>query len=390
MARKIPFDGDDAAYILFLEARVLHLEDSLRQSSQQFTYIGTSSSPADFNGVRNQNGVLERPYRPTRQIPIAPDTQSHDGDTEPAPEDFDEQRHIRKDGGNPDAFNFIEYNPTIHVDPNRTGKSAHDQSKKHQLKTLSRFISFIDNLPESEIWKDWVSALDEIQRKEFLEALVQNCGSSPSSFASLGTAKELAEVSSKSTDISILSQYASFMVSFGMLNKQLACFQNLVFVSLCAVALEKAEDKDGVYAVMRKVLGSDSSSKQLVKLVRGAKWANGLVSLLSKTKWASRSWDILCVAQRPVSFYARLNDCSVDPKEVLEKMGTNVHESRFSPESIDSPAPFAIPLIVKRVFKHSTSWTTKANGLSVNLIAVSISQLKALFYQKLEMMIIPN
>ncbi|KAJ6119050.1 hypothetical protein N7471_013001 [Penicillium samsonianum] len=291
MTRQIPFEGDDAAYILFLEARILQLEDYLQQPPQKSAYIGTSSSPADFNGVRNQVEVCEKPHHHRRQIHIAPETQSPDGDTEPAPEDFDEQGRIHKDGGN----SFIEYNPKVQLDPKRTGKCARGQSKKHQLKTLSRFISFIDNLPESEIWKTWVSALDEIQRKKFLEALVHNCGSGTSNFASLGTAKELADVSSKPTDISILSQYASFMVSFGMLNQQLACFQNLVFVSLCAVTLEKTEDKDGVHAVMRKVLGSAASSKQLVKLVRGAKWANSLVSLLSKTKWASRSWDILCV-----------------------------------------------------------------------------------------------
>jgi hypothetical protein len=294
MTRQIPFEGDDAAYILFLETRIFQLEDSLRQPAQKST-IRTSSGPADFNGVRNQVEVCERPHHPRRQIHIAPETQSPDGGTEPSPEEFDEQGGVHKDGANPDAFNIIEYNPTAHLDPSWTRKRARDQSKKHQPKTLSRFISFIGNLPESEIWKNWVSALDEIQRKEYLEALVQNCGSGTSNFASLGTAKELADVSSKPTDISILSQYASFMVSFGTLNQQLACFQNLVFVSLCAVALEKTENKDGVHAVMREVLGSDASSKQLVKLVRGAKWANSLVSLLSKTKWASRSWDILCV-----------------------------------------------------------------------------------------------
>ncbi|CAG8133814.1 unnamed protein product [Penicillium nalgiovense] len=333
----------------------------------QKSTIRTPSGPADFNGVRNQVEVCERPHHHRRQIHIAPETQSPDGDTEPSPEEFDEQGGVHKDGANPDAFNIIEYNPTAHLDPNWTRKRARDQSKKHQPKTLSRFISFIDNLPESEIWKNWVSALDEIQRKEYLEALVQNCGSGTSNFASLGTAKELADVSSKPTDISILSQYASFMVSFGTLNQQLACFQNLVFVSLCAVALEKTENKDGVHAVMREVLGSDASSKQLVKLVRGAKWANSLVSLLSKTKWASRSWDILC---RPVSFYARLNDCSVDPKEVLERMGTNVHESLFLPESIHSPAPFAIPLVVERVFKNSTSLKVICECLGYELSSV--------------------
>jgi hypothetical protein len=295
MTRRIPFEGDDSAYIWFLEVRIFQLEDSLRQLPQYSSYIGTSSSPTDFSGVRNHVEVCGKPHRPRRQIQIASENQSPGGDTEPAPEGFDEQGCIHKDGGNPDTLNITEYDPTVHFDSATIDKCARDRSKKHQTKTLSRFISFIDDLPKSETWKNWVSALDEIQRKEFLETLLQNCGSDTWSFASLGTAKELADASSKSTDIHILSQYATFMVSFGMLNQQIACFQNLVFVSLCAVALEHTEDKDAVHAIMRKVLGSDASSKQLVKLVRGAKWANSLVSLLSRTKWASRSWDILCV-----------------------------------------------------------------------------------------------
>ena len=301
MTRLIPFEdevGDDTAYIQFLEARVLQLEDSLRKLSQQSRYIGTPLSPVHFNRFRNHDEVFEIPHSHTRQVRIALENQSPDGDAEPGAEDFDERRHIHKDGGDPDAFNIIEYNPIVHLDPNRTGKYTNDQSNKHQLQTLSRFISFIDDLPKSQTWKDWVLALGKSQRREFLQDLVQSCGSGASGFASLGTPKSLKQLADepfKSTDISILSEYAKFMVTFGIVNRQLACFRNIIFVSLCAVALKLVGDKDAVYTVMRKVLGSGADSKQLLKLVRGAKWANRLMSLLCETKWASRSWDILCV-----------------------------------------------------------------------------------------------
>ncbi|KAJ5764724.1 hypothetical protein N7520_004283 [Penicillium odoratum] len=311
--------------------------------------------PADCNGVRIQDEVFEIPCRHTRENKIARETETHDSSTQPAPEYLNQQRHLRKDCGDAAAFEIIQYIPEGPPDPEVTDGSKPSRSKKDVQKTLSRFISFMDGLPKSKIWENWVSAIDKTRRGNFLRALVQNCGSSTSSLASLGTTKELADMSSTLTNVFVLSEYASFMGSYGIVNQQLTCFLNMVFVSLCAVALENNEDKDGVWAVMRKVLGSDASSKQLGRLVRGAKWANGLVSLFLKTKWESRSWDILCVAQHPVSFYARLSDCSVDKKEILEKVGTNVHDSSFMSGSTGLPAPFAIPLIVERVFKNNKS-----------------------------------
>ncbi|KAJ5778357.1 hypothetical protein N7520_001603 [Penicillium odoratum] len=360
MARRIPFEGDDAAYILFLETLVLQLEESLRPSPQQSAPIGTSSTPADYNVASDQHEVIERPRRRTRGVPVARETPSHDSSTQSAPEHPNEPRSIRKDSGSIATFDIIEYNPEVAIDPKKKVKSAPGESKTDVQKTLSRFISFLNGLPKSEIWENWVSALDKTQRRNFLKALLQICGPDASSFASPGTAKESAIMSPKSTDISILSEFANFMVSFGLLNRQLACFLDILFVSLCTVLLDRTEEKDGIYAIMRKVLGSNSSI-QLAKFVRGAKWANSLVSLLSKTKWASRSWDILCVAQHPLSFYARFSDCSVNPQEVLAKLELHVDESFILSEPTDSPAPFAIPLIIERVFNHTKSLRNRWN-----------------------------
>lgn len=292
MTRKIPFEGDDAAYIRFLEARVLQLEDYHRKSSQEPTDIGVPfRSPADINNDHDQNQSFSTPHRNTCQIQNPSEKRTHEGGIQPVQEGLSEQRQLGKDDGD---FEVIEYDPEAHVDDG-TDKCTPDQSTMLQLKRLSRFTTFLDGLPESEIWKTWVSAIDDIQRRKILQGLVQTCGSGASSFTSLKASKEFAVVSSKSTSISILSEYANFMISFGLLNQQFACFRNILFVSLCAVALAIVRDKEDVYRVMRRIIGTDASSKQLIRLVRGAKWANSLMSILSKTKWAARSWDILCV-----------------------------------------------------------------------------------------------
>ena len=77
------------------------------------------------------------------------------------------------------------------------------------------------------------------------------------------------------------------------MNRKIAYFRELVFVSSCAVALRVYDDKDHVYDVMRDFRGSNAQSKHLSKLVCGAKWANRAMSLLSQNKWASRSWNVI-------------------------------------------------------------------------------------------------
>jgi hypothetical protein len=298
MARQIPFKGDDPAYIRFLEERVLQLEDSLRYPCQQCTYVRPSpKSQADLNEVRTQDEILEIHHSDRSQIEAATQNQNHDGRSQFGLKNPNGQRHRRRIGGDSEdeTIEIIEYNTNAHSHSRGTNKSTLTQSKKQQFKTLSIFSKFLDDLPQSNTWKNWVLALDGIQRREMLRSLVQDCGTGASMFSSLEAHKSLTDVSSESTSISILSDYAASIVLIGKGNRQLACFREMIFVSLCAVALETFERKDSVYEAMRRVLGSDADSKQLLKLVRGAKWANSLISLLSETKWASRSWDILCV-----------------------------------------------------------------------------------------------
>jgi hypothetical protein len=93
------------------------------------------------------------------------------------------------------------------------------------------------------------------------------------------------------------------MMSGGKMNQKIACFQEIVFVSACAVELEMVEDKEDVFKVMRKVLASRGDHRYFLKLTRGAKWVTKLISSVSKTKWVSSSWDILCLGRSTITIF---------------------------------------------------------------------------------------
>ncbi|CDM29690.1 unnamed protein product [Penicillium roqueforti FM164] len=73
-----------------------------------------------------------------------------------------------------------------------------------------------------------------------------------------------------------------------------ACFQELIFCLLCTVALEVTL-KENVFQAMQSVFHCDANSKSLRGRIRGAKWANRAIYLLSRTNWGSRSWDIIYI-----------------------------------------------------------------------------------------------
>jgi hypothetical protein len=95
-------------------------------------------------------------------------------------------------------------------------------------------------------------------------------------------------------EASILSEYALSIKAHYAANRQASNTQELIFVSLCAVALRNTgrAEKDKIYETMREVLKSESGIPHLQRLIRGAKWANRAVSSLTSS-WKTRSWDIL-------------------------------------------------------------------------------------------------
>lgn len=287
--RQIGFEGDDAAYIRFLEARVLELQQALQLETR--TRVANSLRS---QGDPNEAGIQRKPGRFTnnaRPIDDASERQGWADGIHPPLETRDEQRYDAEDtNSDSQTFKVIEYNPTQHKKP----APSPSREKQRQSKNLSNFAVFLDELPGSRAWLDWCSTNGE--RLVLLRGLVQGYSLVTPCSLSLKAPKVLSNEFSNSTETSILFEYARSIITSGIKNRQVACVQELVFVSLCAVALRNDEntEKEIVYNIMRQVLRSDAQLLQLQKLIRGARWANRAISLLS-SRWKTRSWDILFV-----------------------------------------------------------------------------------------------
>ncbi|KAJ6042970.1 uncharacterized protein N7446_007592, partial [Penicillium canescens] len=119
-------------------------------------------------------------------------------------------------------------------------------------------------------------------------------------FAPCDEPKVLLNKTSKPTKIFILHQYGNSMKSSSTTNRQLTCFRELIFCSLCAVALTAVESKDDVYETMRGfldpmpiqnvsrrlfVVQNGLTKSYLFYLTPGGLYEAGTFSLLAFTGW---------------------------------------------------------------------------------------------------------
>lgn len=288
--RRIQFDGDDASYIRFLETRVLELEDTIQQSLPQSTHLRRIVSPVSHGDSNQSNSMCGTGDSCTRQriCELEDGAQGcQDGGTRLAFASRSKDQDIQeRDNHRTSTFEVIEYNPPRDTNPRSKNRKqgARSQSAKRQYEVLSEFTQSMCNLPKTEAWKKWVSAND-FQRGELVRGLVEG-------FAPTDVLNAAPRKLAVSTELDILHEYGNSMKASTATIQQLKYFRELIFCSLCAVALRSAQSNDDVYKAMRKVFDSDASSKTLETLVRGAKWVNRTISLLTDTKWALRRWDI--------------------------------------------------------------------------------------------------
>jgi hypothetical protein len=161
---------------------------------------------------------------------------------------------------------------------------------KKNAKDLSNIYSKFESLHESDNWKALVS-YDEDQRQAILRHLISGL--------TLTDDNSLSKPSPNSL-ISTLYKYSEFLQGKSSAQartteskiRPFTCFRELVFCSMCAVAKITVKSET-VYDIMRSVYGSDACSERYRALIRGAKWANEAAYYLSKTKYGSRSWDLV-------------------------------------------------------------------------------------------------
>lgn len=311
-SRRFEFEGDDAAYIWYLEDKIFALETYIRSPSRQDACIEAAHAPRSQGSFSSRVNGFEA-SRAHRSGHIGTfngrewdDEMQTRSETSANPDDEQHNHNTEEVVSQQTGLKIIEYNPLRQVpkrsqiqenqqawsSPNENNHCRQSQRDGQRLRVKAEFNSFLEKLPSL---KDWISPVDEARRKIILRELVQDYTSAaPTRTTSNDTPKTLADSSAQPVDIlPILHQYGQFTARNSSLDRKIAYFRELVFVSSCAVALTICDDKDQVYEVMRAVRGSNAQSKHLGKLVCGAKWANRAISLLSQTEWASRSWSVI-------------------------------------------------------------------------------------------------
>ncbi|KAJ6117951.1 hypothetical protein N7523_005702 [Penicillium sp. IBT 18751x] len=271
-SRQIEFNGDDAAFIRYLEALVSELSQALR-SGMDAGVATVSESPRAFN-LATSNVV--RPMKPVEATENASEICTSDNREEV---EMESQIRARLRGeaakGHDQTFHLIAYDPT-------KGRTPSLRKKLRHRENFSKLASSLNAFSQSGFESNGVCTRNE--RAVFLRGLVQG-GFKVLSSCLLPSAMPPAVSTSspRLMEASIISDYAQSIHTARTTNRQAACIQELIFVAMCAVALRNEEDaeKDKIYKSMREVLQSDAGLPQLQKLIRVAKWANNAVSLLT-------------------------------------------------------------------------------------------------------------
>lgn len=246
--RRYNFEGDDTCYILFLESRLAQLEGTIYSEGRQPS-LGRDdrcSSPADHQNQQRHH---------------------------------QENRHQQVYG----ELQIIEHRPGIDESSSqptntRDGDSDVQKRAKREMNLL------FSKVPE---WNDWHNHIDEKKRMNLLLYLLP--GELPDEPFEIKT--DTSPNNASNNVRPILERYSQIIRARVSLCEQIRDARELVFVSLCVVAVQLG-NRDSGYGVMRSYFG-DKGLKQIDKLICGAKWANRLISdLLSTTRWGLKSWDI--------------------------------------------------------------------------------------------------
>lgn len=304
--RLIHCDGSDLTYIQHLELLVAALERMLevcgsQRSANLHKQCDVCQNPEQYLQGRPNNSmgsVTEDPAPSNSHYNANGDTLEHEQYRTQGNENKSaatRQSALRQDG-NGDILIIKQYQPL----GNKDTCATLSQSAKKQEQAFIRFTSAVSSLPHSTKWKE-LAPTGEVHRGEVLRRLISGLAPSKSN-------NFTPKAPHYTPEISILNNYSNSMQSTAAENNQITkqgyptkngpfeCFRELVYCSLCAVALnlELGAKKD-VFDAMASVFGSDAKERRYKQLIRGAKWANKIINLLSCTKWGACSWDIIYV-----------------------------------------------------------------------------------------------
>lgn len=250
-ARLYQFKGSDADYISFLER-------TLVETSIYFCTNGVADPPSDPLPITTTASGVSADLLPAR-----PALGNQKGETQP-------------------GLQIVQY------DPSRVASRPCATPRWQQ--ELDRLLV---EIPDVDSWETRRAKVNLKDNRKVIRMLLNDCASSEDMSLASG---------SESHSISILDSLRSYALftkeknTEATFSAKLSLFQELVFVSFCAVALKAGVSKDAILSALRLYI-SDSGEEHLMKIISGATWANQCISSLSNTAWGSKSSEIFFASE---------------------------------------------------------------------------------------------
>ncbi|KAE8377769.1 hypothetical protein BDV26DRAFT_292878 [Aspergillus bertholletiae] len=317
LRRQFGFRGSDVEYIAFLESKVL-------ESSRIIESYVLSSKPNQSRGLS------------TTTVPRA-SLQKNSFSSSSEDEGYESG-----------SLQIIEYTPNVpSLPPNQNAASS---TKPRWLKELDEFLT---QIPQLGSWDR--GRLEYTVNNDIILKIIVSCEPLPSGYF-LGLRPYSVQAPNQRGILSVLQKYCKFTQNIQTQVKmceRVAQFLELVFVSLCAVALKAVEDVDPVYNIMRTYV-SNAKRKHLDNLIRGATWANHCVSALYKTPWGYRGQEVFLIAGQPIAFYARYAENCKSLPHFIKEMNRKA-EGRHISGPRTSASILSIPLILEKLIGGAVS-----------------------------------
>ena len=285
--RRFNFEGNDQAYILLLEKKVIELHKSLQLHIQTCSCQQVISS----RGIHPET-LIPRSSNPTlgreagnREISDRETSDCETSDRETSDRETSDHETSDRETSDLNTLEIIREDPSKQP-IKKCGSKARDYCQ-------SKLEQFLDRIPSLENSK-FDDGLVGMRCRSVLG--IPDCGQ--------GSIHEPMAVSSEDSGanflVSIMKQFRDLTLNTskkGDYHRLVACFQELVFMSLCAVASSNEKDTASIYDVMRQYKKSNATEKHLNKLMRGAKWANRMMFALAKTNWGRQCSNIFFVGK---------------------------------------------------------------------------------------------
>lgn len=360
--RMFDFKGDDSAYSHYLEAKVLELQEQLRQVSNSVPPLSAPQS-SSLSPPSSSSSSLPQPSLSLLPPALCPQSSS----LRPSP-----ARSIATEGAprrsSDDEFIWNSRPPP--VKKSRLSEPRWKREIDKMLKGIPTAQQWDDkrrNLNLSS-WDDVLLAFDLIIDRDNTLLATKRVIRETDSLASFDQADDEADNRAASPLLISARAYARRTVALnaeGRFTTHVLQFRELVLISLCIALISDGIDTTVVNSVM-KIFITDSEDERYLQRVRdGALWVNNIISKLVNTGLGHRASEIFVLCSQSVVRYYRFAQSRKESSQYFISSLLQRSHPKRAPEDLDS-LPFSIPFFIKTI----------ATDLSLSSICTSLGYSK--------------